>query len=122
MKRALLVFLLSPFFVLGQYESKSKNAFLNEHVQRAFEQWNVTHPSEKFHSAFRPYLSNTYQNAADSTLPFRAYSFRNFFLSKTFNERPEARNWFNVQVLPIVDFEAGYDGLEKQMRVSAAGG
>ncbi len=122
MFRWLLLFCLFPAFYQAQYEAMAKNAFLNEHIQRNFEQWSITQPSVKFHAAFRPYLSSSYVKASDSALPYQAYSFRNFFLSRTYNERPEARNWFNLQFHPLIETELGYDALQRKVLPAAAGG
>lgn len=122
MFRSLFLLLALPLFSRAQYEPLARNAFTDGHVQLAYEYWNISQPSVRFHAAFRPYLSSSYLHATDSAVPFRFYPFRNFFLSNTFNERPEARNWFNVQLHPIVDVEAGLDALELRPVVSAAGG
>ena len=121
----LVLFFLVFFFswsLPAQYEPLARNSMLNGHIQLPFEYWNITRPSLKFHPAFRPYLSGTFQNATDSAVPFRAYPFRNFFLSKTFNERPEARNWFNVQLHPVVELESGIDMLDNKLLTSGTGG
>ena len=118
---AVLSALLSAM-AYGQYDPVAKNAFINQEMQEAFDYWNISKPTTKFHSSFKPYLSSTFATATDSTVPFKFYAFKNFFLSKTFNESPQKRNWYNIQVLPIVDAEIGYDGLLKKTVLSAIGG
>ena len=71
-------------------------------------------PNTTFHSSFKPYLSSTFANATDSVVPFKFYAFKNLFLSKTLNENSKKQNRYNVQVLPILDAEIGYDGLLKE--------
>lgn len=114
--------LLFPLCVFPQYNQMARNAFMGAEIQQAFDFWSISQPDLKFHSAFRPYLSSTFANANDSVLPFKAYAFRNYFLSRTFNEKPEKRNWFNVQLHPIIDLEPGYDLVAGKPVTSAIGG
>lgn len=100
----------------------ARNAFMNGDMQDAFDYWNISRPNTTFHSAFKPYLSSTFANATDSAVPFKFYAFKNFFLSKTLNEKPQNRNWVNVQLHPVVDAEFGYDALLKRPILSAIGG
>lgn len=118
----LLLFLLLAALARAQYEPTARNAFMGQSIQEAFDYWSISRPNTTFHSSFRPYLSSTFANAIDSVVPFRFYAFNNFFLSRTLNEKPENRNWFSVQVHPLLDAEAGYDGLQKQVRPSLLGG
>lgn len=123
MQKAVLTFVIFLALDLSaQYEPKARNAFMGREIQEAFDYWSISRPNVTFHSAFRPYLSSSFADATDTVVPFRFYAFRNFFLSKTVNERPENRNWFNLQVHPVLDVEAGYDGLSKQPVISAIGG
>jgi hypothetical protein len=120
--RMLMVFLLAGFSLKGQYEPTARNAFMNRDLQDAFDQWSISRPSVAFHSSFRPYLSQSYLHATDSGFPFRFYGFRNIFFSKTFNEKPEKRNWYQLQLHPITDQETGYDLLTRQAVVASTGG
>lgn len=95
---------------------------MNGDVQQAFDYWNISKPNTTFHSSFKPYLSSTFANATDSAVPFRFYAFKNYFLSKTLNESPQKRIWYNVQAHPILDVETGYDALSKRVLVSGIGG
>ena len=123
MKKALtLLFILGFTIVRAQYDPMAKNAFINHAMQEAFDYWNVAKPNTTFHSSFKPYLSSSFANATDSVVPFKFYAFKNFFLSKTLNEKPEVRNWLQVQLHPIIDGEVGYDVLLKQPITSALGG
>ena len=76
----------------GQYDQKARNAFISSNTDAAFDYWNISKPNLTFHSSFKPYLSSTFSDANDSTVPFKHYGFKNFFLSKTLNEKPEKRN------------------------------
>jgi hypothetical protein len=123
MKQALAVLFMAfgiPLF--GQYDPLARNAFMHRDIQEAFDYWNVSRPNTTFHSAFKPYLSSTFADATDSVVPFRFYAFKNFFLSKTLNEKPEKPDWYNIQVHPILDAEMGYDGLLKKAIPSVIGG
>lgn len=119
-----LVLLCVPlvFTLKAQYAPMARNAFMGREIQEAFDYWSIQRPNTTFHSAFRPYLSSSFTNATDSTVPFRFYAFQNFFLSRTLNEKPQNRNWFNLQAHPLLDAEVGYDGLLKTTRWSALGG
>jgi hypothetical protein len=122
MMRKALVLLLWPWWLHAQYNQAARNAFIHRDIQEAFDYWNISRPDLKFHSAFKPYLSATFLQATDSAVPFKFYAFRNLFFSTTLNEKPEKRNWFNIQLHPLLDLEAGYDLLTSRPVNSAAGG
>ncbi len=106
----------------SQYDPMAKNAFINQDMQAAFDYWNISKPNTTFHSSFKPYLSSSFADATDSAVPFKFYAFKNFFLSKTLNEKPENTNWVNVQLHPILDAEYGFDLLQQKSIPSAIGG
>jgi hypothetical protein len=122
MKLRFLFLFLSPVLLVAQYDQQARNAFIQSDVTEAFDYWNIAKPTTNFHSAFKPYLSSSFSDATDSVVPFRFYAFKNYFLSKTLNEKPEKRNWFNFQFHPIVDAVAGYDVLTKQFTPEYVGG
>lgn len=109
MKRLFIIFNLIIFKSFSQYESTSKNAFMGQEIQQAFDYWHIQNPNQTFHSSFKPYLSKTYYKASDSTIPFKFYAFNNFFLTKSLNEKPEKRIWYQLQLHPLVDVEGGQD-------------
>jgi hypothetical protein len=121
MKKVLL-YLLLPFGCFAQYNQMARNAFIQQDIRAGFDFWNIQLPSTKFHSSFQPYLSSTFSEATDSVIPFKIYPFKNYFFSKTLNEKPEKRNWFNLQVHPIVDVEAGFDLLLSKPVITTGGG
>lgn len=121
-KKLCVIFLFCSVKLLAQNDPIARNAFMHQSVQDAFDYWNIARPSTKFHSTFRPYLISTYKEATDSVVPFSFFAFRNFFLSKTVNEKPQARNWFNLQAHPILDFEPAADMLSKKPMASVAAG
>ncbi|MGZ4095028.1 MAG: hypothetical protein ACXVNQ_01535 [Bacteroidia bacterium] len=98
----------------SQYDQKARNSFICPDIDQAFDYWNIQRPNLTFHSSFKPYLSSTYSDATDSLIPFKFYAFRNYFFSKTFNEKPEKRNWYNVQLHPLIDATIGYDPVLKR--------
>ena len=122
MKKGFLFLLLLPCLSVAQYNPVAKNAFMNPAMQEAFDYWNISKPNTTFHSSFKPYLSSTFSDATDSAVPFKFYAFRNFFLSKTYNNKPGAHNRYNIQVHPLVDAEFGYDGILKKPMVSSLAG
>jgi hypothetical protein len=113
MKSTLIsVLLLFSIISVGQNNQAARNSLISNNTDAAFEYWNISVPNSVFHSSFKPYLSSTFLNANDSFIPFKHYAFKNFFLSKTLNEKPERRNWYNLQFHPIIDAEIGYDALK----------
>jgi hypothetical protein len=119
----ILVFIfLFPSFMHAQYDPMARNAFMNENMQDAFDYWSISKPNTSFHSAFKPYLSSSFATATDSVIPFKTYAFKNFFLSKTVNEKPQNKNWLHFQIHPILDIEAGLDLLTQKPVMSGLGG
>ncbi len=117
-----LFIFVNLFSGFAQNDPQARNSFMGREITEAFDYWNISRPGTTFHSAFKPYLSSTYANAADSVVPFKFYAFRNFFFSKTLNEKPQKPDWYNLQVHPILDAEMAYDGLLKKPVSSAIGG
>ncbi|MEI8135691.1 MAG: hypothetical protein WCH21_00015 [Bacteroidota bacterium] len=117
-----LLFIFFSYCSFGQYDQMARNAFISSNIDPAFEYWNISKPNSTFHSSFKPYLSSTFSSANDSGIAFNFYAFKNFFLSKTLNEKPEKRNWYNLQIHPIVDAEIGYDELLQKPLTDFVGG
>jgi len=117
-----IFFLFLSLAAFGQSDPMAQNAFLERGTLDAFDYWQISKPNLTFHSSFKPYLSSSFADANDSAIPFKFYPFKNFFLSKTLNEKPQIKNWVNLQVHPILDQETGYDGLLKKSIVSVIGG
>lgn len=123
MKRCLVLLLFSvSISAYSQSDPKAQNAPISHEVQIAFDYWSISKPNVTFHSSFQPYLGSSFSNATDSAVPFKFYAFKNFFLSKTLNEKPQKPDWYNLQLHPIIDAELGYDALLKKPLVSALGG
>lgn len=121
-----LLSIFLTFFIVevscAQYDQMARNAFLSAETDQAFDYWNIQRPNLTFHSSFKPYLSSTFADATDSLVPFKFYAFKNFFLSKTLNESPEKRIWYNVQIHPIIDAEINYDDILKKASPGIVGG
>src|SRR5215212_10247960 len=105
MKSLATAFFLFSFAGFAQYNQQARNAFIQQDIRQGFDFWSISQPNTKFHSAFQPYLSSTFSNASDSGLSFKTYPFKNMFMSRVYNEKPQKRNWFNLQFHPIVDLE-----------------
>lgn len=114
--------LLSVLFAKAQDKPQAQNTFINQDVQQIIDNWNIKNPSLEFHSSFKPYLSSTLNQFSDTSFSQLHFPIKNFFLSKTFNEGPNKRNQFQLQVLPIVDLQSGYDVLEKRALFETSGG
>lgn len=116
------IILVSPIVLLGQYNPQAQNIFINNETQQSIDVWNIKAPSLVFHSSYRPYLTSTLNEFSDSSVSFLHYPIKNFYLSKTFNEGPNKRNQFNLQLLPLVDLQGGYDGLKSSFLKETIGG
>lgn len=123
MKYIVLIFTLCcSYLSIGQNDQQARNAFIISDIDQSFDYWNIQRPNLTFHSSFKPYLSSSFSDATDSLVPFKFYAFKNFFLSKTVNEKPEKRNWFNFQIHPVMDALITYDGILKKAAPEAIGG
>jgi hypothetical protein len=120
-KHIAVLFLFIWMRSFSQSDPQAQNIFLCPETQQVIDEWNIKYPSLEFHSSFRPYLSSTLKDFADSSIPYPHYHIKNFFLSKTVNEGPQKRNQYNFQFLPVVDLQTGYDLLSKQ-NVNELGG
>lgn len=114
------MYLLLP--IHAQTEPQAQNSFINPETQQSIDYWNIKTPDFEFHSSFKPYLFSTLQNFSDTSVKFSHHPIKNFFLSKTFNEGPNKRNQYNIQVLPIIDLQAGYDILSSGILSETIGG
>lgn len=114
--------MLSVLFVKAQDKPQAQNTFINQDVQQIIDNWNIKNPSVEFHSSFKPYLSSSLNQFSDTSFSQLHFPIKNFFLSKTFNEGPNKRNQFQLQVMPIVDLQSGYDVLEKRALFETSGG
>ncbi len=95
----------------AQHHVLSKNVPLNKDFSDAFHEWAILQPSFEFHSAFQPYLNATFQNFHDTTFKNKSYpKIKSLALSKIFNDAPNKRNQYQIQVLPIMHSLQGYDG------------
>jgi hypothetical protein len=115
-------FLFASLKSMAQYDPMARNAFIHADIDQAFDYWNISRPDPAFHSSFKPYLSSSFAGATDSLVPFKFYAFKNFFLSKTLNEKPEKRNWYQIQLHPVIDAQIAYDPLLERTLPELIGG
>ena len=113
---------LFSFKSVAQNDPQAQNIFINQETQQTIDVWNVKSPTIEFHSSFKPYTSSTLQSFSDTGIGYLHYPIKNFFLGKTFNEGPNKHNQFNVQALPIVDLQGGYDMLASKFLSETFGG
>ena len=118
--RIVMCFFSVSFF--AQNNPQAQNIFINQETQQTIDTWDIKNPSFEFHSSFKPYISSTLENFSDSSIGYLHYRIKNSFLSKTFNEGPNKLNQYNVQVLPIVDLQTGYDVLASKFVSETFGG
>lgn len=114
--------LLGSFQLHSQTDPQAQNITLNNETQQSIDDWNIKHPNLEFHSSFRPYLLSTLKDFSDTSVSFYHYPIKNTFLSKTFNEGPNKRNQFNLQSLPLIDLQLGYDMLTSKVVSETFGG
>lgn len=123
MPKAIAVLLtLFGLTLFAQEQRLARNAFMNEYIQEGFDYWIISNPNTNFHSSFKPYLSSTFQNAKDSLVPFKIYSFHNNYLSKTFSKNFDKSKGLNFQLQPILDLGTGYDLLKSKTINTAIAG
>ncbi|MES2565914.1 MAG: capsule assembly Wzi family protein [Bacteroidota bacterium] len=111
---------VSPLF--SQNDPQAQNVFINSETQQSIDIWNIKSPQTDFHSSFQPYVFSTLESYSDTSIGYLHHPVKNFFLVKTFNEGPNKRNQYNLQVLPIVDLQTGYDMLSSKIVSETVGG
>lgn len=109
-------------FSSAQYEPLARNIPINRDLINVIDEWDLKKGTLSFHSAFKPYWSKTLLNYSDSFCNYAHYPVHNFFLSKTFNDAPDKRNQYNVQLHPVLDAQTGYDLLTNRVIVQTGGG
>ncbi len=95
----------------AQYNVQTKNVPLNTEYRDALQEWNIRYLTEPFHSVYQPYLFSTITEFSDTVFSKRSYlKIKSLALSKVFNDAPNKRNQYQLQVLPIIHSIQGYDG------------
>ncbi|MCX8080964.1 MAG: hypothetical protein N3F09_07000 [Bacteroidia bacterium] len=124
LERVIFLFsLLIAFFIRAQYEPKNAPLFLNNETRLSEEIYLLEYPRQKQFSSLKPTLSRNFNPENDSLLPFNHYPlFKNFFISKSFNDWDKAHNKFHFLIHPVVTTEAGYDFLERRLLHQLSGG
>lgn len=108
--------------IISQNDFQAKNIFLNQETQQVIDEWNIKYPNQEFHSSFRPYLISTLTQFNDSCIRYQHYLIKNLFLSKTINEEPNKKNQYNLQFLPVIDLQSGFDLLQNKLVNELSGG
>jgi hypothetical protein len=118
-----IVFILCTFTKsIYSQDYQAQTIFINQENQYNIDFFDTKNPSYEFHSSFKPYLSSTLIGFSDTSIKYLHYPLKNYFLSKTFNEGPNKHNQYNIQTLPIIDAQAGYDMLTSKMVSETFGG
>lgn len=98
-------------FVCAQNAPLSKNILIQQDYSEMLNEWNIRYPSESFHSVYQPYLTAGITSFADSVFQKKSYpKIQSLFLSKTFNDAPNKRNQYQLQILPVLHSIQGFDG------------
>jgi len=109
--KILLFLFIQCSTIIAQYNVISKNILLQKDYSDALQEWSIRYPSEKFHSVFQPYLSSTIIEFSDTVFKKASYpKIKSLALSKVFNDAPNKRNQYQLQILPIIHSIQGYDG------------
>jgi hypothetical protein len=100
----------------------SKNAFLNNDILNPVEEYYIKHPDPAFHSSMKPYNYASLRNVNDYDIPYKHMKVQNYFLSKAVCDTPKFKNIFNLQILPQLTIEQGYDMLRNTTTSETSGG
>lgn len=107
----LTIILSANKYSFAQYHLQSKNTLLQTDYSEVLQQWNIIYPNTEFHSAFQPYLYSTLNTFHDSIFKNTSSpKLKSTALSKVFNDAPNKRNQYQLQVLPIIHSIQGFDG------------
>lgn len=97
--------------VYAQYNVQSKNVLLQTDYSDALQEFNILYPSIELHSAYKPVLFSSINHFQDSVFQKKSYpKIKSLALSKVFNDAPNKRNQYQLQVLPVIHSIQGYDG------------
>lgn len=108
-------------FSLAQPSNSANCILLNEHNQR-IDNFFIQHPSQKFHSSFRPYSFLTLTEIADTNNKSGFPINYNTGLHKQFSNRNDPSKYNALTIIPILDVQAGYDGLRQKILTETSGG
>ncbi|GIV27096.1 MAG: hypothetical protein KatS3mg027_0910 [Bacteroidia bacterium] len=110
-KLLFISFLMYCFSFQAQYNVQSKNVLLSKDYSDALQEWNIRYPSEKFHAVYQPYLFSSIVEYSDTVFSKKSYpKIKSLALSKVFNDAPNKRNQYQLQILPIIHSIQGFDG------------
>jgi hypothetical protein len=121
---SILCLLLQVFqWVYSQYEPRNAPLFINHETRNSEEYYLLEHLYSKPFTSLKPSLSRNFNPEHDSLLPFKHYPlYKNFFISKSFNNWDKAHNKFHFLIHPVFTAEGGFDFLEKKMLHQLSGG
>ena len=118
--RLFIICCISSLRFLGQHDAQQ--TFMNTDLNNLIDAYYIQYPSERFHASIKPYINFSVKEADDTTFHLNNYKIKNYFLSNELLSKPEKRNQVSMQVLPILDEQAGYDGLAKRAVNELSGG
>lgn len=106
----IMIFFTSQYF--SQYNVISKNVPLQEDYNNALQEWNILYPDNHFHLSYKPVLYSSIQAFQDTIFKNKSYpKLKSLALSRVFNDAPNKRNQYQIQILPIIHTLQGYDGV-----------
>jgi hypothetical protein len=110
-------------FSSGQTLRTAENSLLLTDFTTKIDNYFIEHPSVKFHSSFRPYLYLTLKEYKDSATTFKSFPVdHHYAFEKSLFQKPNYRNTVDLQVIPLVDLQGGYDMLRSKFVNETSGG
>ena len=108
---------------IAQTERTAENAILQSDFNQKIDQYYIRKPSVKFHSSFKPYLYLTLRDYSDSAQKINSFPLdHHYFLQKTVFQKPNYRSSLSIQILPLLDLQAGFDLLRNKFVSEKSGG
>lgn len=108
---------------ISAQKNGAENTFLLNEITNKIDNYYILNPTEKFHCSFKPYLYLTLKEANDSAFNYSSFSIDHHrFLQKTIREKPNYRNRVEMQLLPVLDMQAGYDFFRNKFLSETSGG
>lgn len=111
------------FYVRGQYDPMNAPVPIVPETRLSEELYTLQNFTPRTFIALKPSLSRNFRTNEDSLLTFKHWPlYKNFFLSKSFNNWDRAKNKYHFLLHPVWTTEAGADFLERRMCHQLSGG
>ena len=119
----LVAFVNFPMEFTGQTDRTAENAIMQLDFTQKIDDHFIRKPSVKFHSSLKPFLYLTLREYKDSVHQLSSFPVdHHYLLQKTIFQKPNYRSSVDVQVLPLLDLQAGFDFLRNNFVSEKSGG